>query len=168
MSTNGLSSFIDKPTRVTEQSQTCIDHVFAIKQDVTSLNWYLKYWIGPVLGVVLGRGSAQLPASAPDTDYHFDCLALNSLLNIVHWSGSTVLSSWHLGLTGSVIAPRCLHVAVKGLNLYSPTERSQVQIPGRSNHHPWTTHGVHGCFSCTLTEKPVNIVAGIAKTLRLK
>lgn len=97
MSENGLECILNEPTRITEQSQTCIDHVFVrvanknmlevsatvIPADITD------HCMIQVVCVVRGEsrsGGDLLPPPFPSTRYRTDYVLLKQLFDNADWS----------------------------------------------------------------------------------
>lgn len=101
MTTNGLESIINEPTRITIESQTCIDHVFVrvsnknkIKVDagVEHLN-ITDHSLVRVTITVAGsergqgsRGAGTADPTCPPAAYRIDYATLNCLLDNADWA----------------------------------------------------------------------------------
>lgn len=98
MSRNGLEGLIKEPTRITEQSQTCIDHVFVrvanknmlqviatvMHADITDHS-LLRVEVR-VVGRGRGSGERASPASPPSPRCRTDIAQLGQLIDSADWS----------------------------------------------------------------------------------
>lgn len=98
MAINGLECVLNEPTRITEHSKTCIDHVFArlsdksiatVEATVKQLDITDHSLVQVIVRVLVGGGGSRtrdLPPSPSTVRYRTDYTKLDQLTDNVDWS----------------------------------------------------------------------------------
>lgn len=91
MAANGFKCLIEVPTRITDQSQTCIDHVYVKMSDCSKMSVEAEVIDNDVtdhcmLNVSLSVCGGRREASCPTPSYRIDYDSLSCLLDKVDWT----------------------------------------------------------------------------------
>lgn len=91
MAANGLKCLIEVPTRITDQSQTCIDHVYVKISDCSRMSVEAEVIDSDItdhcmLNVSLSVCGGKREATCPTTSYQIDYNSLSGHLDKVDWT----------------------------------------------------------------------------------